>query len=185
VQLRVRIAVAMLLVALVACSQTPETSELEAQAPAPAGSPAGTPSPAPDSTAVAETEAAPASDCEDGGIGAVVAEVEGLEGEERTQRLVELAEDAGGVVSLYTVVTTDIADQIVAAFSEQYGLVLELYGASSETMSQRFLQEMAAGSPGADMVESGAADLVVFEREGALTAYESRPPDIATGRSHW
>src|SRR5680860_15514 len=176
---RVLAAVGILSLTLAACGGTPsasDTSPSETQPPGVGDESTGSTSPQGERTTPdtgGETQAAPASECDDGRVPAVVAEVEGLEGEERTQRLVELAEEAGGTVSLYTVLTTDIAEQVDAAFTERFGLDLELYRARSESVSQRLLQEVAAGSPGADVVESGAAEVIVFAREGALAPYES------------
>lgn len=108
-----------------------------------------------------------------GGLDEVLAEVEGLEGEPRTQRLAELARDAGGSVNLYTSLTSELSDRVSSAFSDQYGLDVEVYRASSESILQRLLQEVEAGRSGADLVEANGQDLVVYSREGALQPYDS------------
>lgn len=157
---------ALLSALLLSCGGSPPTSGA-------AG--AGDDPDAVDQTAGTEPGAseAAASDCGDGGIEGVVVEVEGLEGEERANRLAELAEEAGGTVSLYTALTDELAAAVEEAFTEEYGLALQVYRASGESISQRLLQEAAAGSPRADLVETGGTEMVAYSREGALAPYES------------
>lgn len=151
---------------LVACGGSPITSATGGAEPTGAGGQTPT-------QATGADDASQASDCEDGGVEEVLAEVEGLEGEERTVRLVDLAEQAGGTVHLYTSLTNDLVDQVQTAFPEEYGLDLEVYRASGESVTLRLLQEVAAGSRGADFVESGGQALVIYAREGILAPYES------------
>ena len=117
-------------------------------------------------------EQAPESDCPQGGVDGVLAEVDGLDGDERAERLAELAQEAGAV-SLYTSLTNDLVEAVTTAFTEQYGVDLQVYRASGEDITQRLLQEVTAGRPGADVVESGGVEMVVYTNEGALAAYES------------
>lgn len=108
-------------------------------------------------------------------VEAVLAEIDSARGAARTERLVELAqESAGGTVSLYTSLTADLVNQIQQGFQDDYGLTLEVYRAANEPITRRLLEEVRAGAPRADVVETNGADLVLYGREDALAVYE--PP---------
>ena len=70
----------------------------------------------------------------------------------RRDRLVELAAEEGNTLSIYTSLNADIADIVVPAFEEEFGIDVELYRADSETVLQRILQESEASFAGADIV---------------------------------
>lgn len=109
----------------------------------------------------------------EGSVQEVLGQVEGLEGQERLDRLVELAEEASGTVSLYTVLTNQSVEAFKAAFEADTGLTLEVYRASSEPIQQRILQESASGNSGADVVETVGPDMIAFSREGVLVPYDT------------
>lgn len=112
----------------------------------------------------------------DGGDSAaagVYDEVNALSGQERRDRLVELAEEEGNTLSLYTSLNAEIADLVVPAFEDEFGIDVELYRADSETILQRILQESSAGFAGADVVETNANELAVISSEELTADYES------------
>ncbi|MGH3745978.1 MAG: ABC transporter substrate-binding protein [Micromonosporaceae bacterium] len=110
----------------------------------------------------------------DAALNSVLDKVKGLHGDERADRLAKLARKDGGVVSFYTALTSGLSDSVSKAFHEEYGLKLKVYRASGEDLVKRMLEESAAGSPKADLVETGGSELVNLHDEGALAPYQ--PP---------
>ncbi len=123
--------------------------------------------------------AAPASDEgeEASGAEAVYAEVGELTGDERRDRLVELAEEEGNELSLYTSLNADIADIVVPQFEEELGISVELYRADSETILQRTLQESSADFAGADVIETNATEMAIIASEGLTGEYVGEQRD--------
>lgn len=102
----------------------------------------------------------------------VYAEIGALSGAERRDRLVELAAEEGNALSIYTSMNADIADIVVPAFEQEFGVEVELYRADSETILQRTLQESSAGFAGADVVETNANELAVIASQGLTGDYQ-------------
>jgi iron(III) transport system substrate-binding protein len=107
----------------------------------------------------------------------VFEEVGGLTGDERRDRLVELAEEEGNTLSIYTSLNADIADIVMPAFEEEFGIDVELYRADSETVLQRILQESEAQFAGADLVETNATEMAVIADEGLTADYQGEQRD--------
>ena len=107
----------------------------------------------------------------------VFEEVGALTGEERRDRLVELAEEEGNTLSIYTSLNADIADIVVPAFEEEFGIEVELYRADSETVLQRILQESEADFAGDDVVETNATEMAIIADEGLTADYEGEQRD--------
>ena len=68
---------------------------------------------------------------------------EALKGQERRDQLVKDAK-AEGELSLYTSMTSDVALAVAKAFTDKFGIKVNLYRAASETVLQRILQESSA-----------------------------------------
>ncbi|GAA1267930.1 iron ABC transporter substrate-binding protein [Pseudonocardia aurantiaca] len=102
----------------------------------------------------------------------VYAEVGPMTGDERRARLVELAAQEGKTLSIYTSLNADIADIVIPAFEQQFGIHVELYRADSETILQRTLQESSANFAGADIVETNANEMAVIAGQGLTGDYE-------------
>lgn len=94
-------------------------------------------------------------------------EIAGLSGQERRDKLVELAAEEGGL-NLYTSMTSDVADAVTEAFSDEFDIDVSLYRAGSETVLQRILQEQEAGFAGNDLVETNATELLALQKEGLM-----------------
>ena len=107
----------------------------------------------------------------------VYEEVGALTGTERRDRLVELAEEEGNTLSIYTSLNADIADIVVPAFEEEFGIDVELYRADSETVLQRILQESEASFAGADIVETNATEMAIIANEGLTGEYQGEQRD--------
>jgi iron(III) transport system substrate-binding protein len=107
----------------------------------------------------------------------VYAEIGALKGKERRNRLVELVKKEGGL-TLYTSLTNRSADKVKAAFKDAFGIEINLYRASSETILQRVLQEQRANFKGADVVESNTLEMMALQTEGHLAAYTGERRDL-------
>jgi iron(III) transport system substrate-binding protein len=98
------------------------------------------------------------------------AEIGALTGPARRAKLVELAETEG-TLDLYTSMTSDVANVLTDAFSEEFDIDVNLYRAGSETVLQRILQEHGARFQGNDIVETNANELFALNGEGLLATY--------------
>ena len=103
----------------------------------------------------------------------VLAQVEGLTGKAREDKLLELAEAEDEDVSFYTSMSSNVEEEVVGAFEDEYDLGVAVYRASSGTVLQRLLEEASAGFHGADVVESSGLEMLNLEREGVLVPYDS------------
>ncbi|MBS1694628.1 MAG: extracellular solute-binding protein [Actinobacteria bacterium] len=102
---------------------------------------------------------------------------EALSGQERRDRLVADAK-AEGVLSLYTSMTSDVADAVTKAFTADTGVKVELYRAGSETVLQRVLQESSANHSGADVMETDALEMAAISKEGLAAPYRGERRDL-------
>jgi iron(III) transport system substrate-binding protein len=109
--------------------------------------------------------------------GAKFEQYEALKGKERRDRLVQDAK-AEGELSLYTSMTSDVADAVTKAFTAQTGVKVSLYRAASETVLQRLLQEASANHPGADVVETDALEMAAIGKEKLEVAYTGERRDM-------
>jgi iron(III) transport system substrate-binding protein len=114
------------------------------------------------------------SDDDDGPtFDSVLTQVEGLTGQAREQKLLELAEAEDADLSFYTSMSSNVEEEVVGAFEDEYDLGVAVYRASSGTVLQRLLEEASAGFHGADVVESSGLEMLNLEREGVLVPYDS------------
>jgi len=164
---------AMLLIALsVACGGEEPEAPTAGETPATAGEPATAAETGSPTGTETEAEAGAA-----GTFDSVFAAVDGLTGTERRDALIELAKEGGGSLTLYTSMSETLATAVSDAFQESTGIAVDLYRAGSETVTQRLIEELAAGyESGADVVESSASDMVLQGAEGAYVPYE--PPHV-------
>jgi iron(III) transport system substrate-binding protein len=101
---------------------------------------------------------------------------EALSGQERRDRLVADAKSEGQL-TLYTSMTSDVADAVGKAFTDQFGIKINLYRAASETVLQRILQEASANHPGVDVVETDALEMAALNKEHLAAAYTGERRD--------
>jgi iron(III) transport system substrate-binding protein len=104
-------------------------------------------------------------------------EIMALSGQERRDRLVELATEEGQL-NLYTSMTSDVADAVSEAFTDQFDIDVNLYRANGETVTQRVLQEQEAGYFGNDVVETDGIEMAALEREGVMSPYSGERRDL-------
>jgi iron(III) transport system substrate-binding protein len=104
-------------------------------------------------------------------------EYEALKGKERRDRLIQDAK-AEGELTLYTSMTSDVAEAVTKAFTEQTGIKVSLYRAASETVLQRLMQEASANHPGADVVETNDREMSAVGTEGLAEPYTGERRDL-------
>jgi iron(III) transport system substrate-binding protein len=105
-----------------------------------------------------------------------LAELAMYDGPDRTRRLVEGAKKEG-VVTIYSSVTVDDMKVLSAAFEKKYGVKLQAWRASSESILQRALIEHRGGRYDVDAIETSAAEMESLHRERLLQ--EVKSPHIA------
>ncbi len=105
------------------------------------------------------------------------AEIGGLTGQERRDKLVSMAQEEGEF-NLYTSMTSDVAEAVTEAFSDEFDVDVNLYRAGSETVLQRILQEQKARFYGNDAVETNATEMFAFSQEGLLAEVKSERREL-------
>lgn len=111
-------------------------------------------------------------------------EMNGLPDQERRDKLVSLAQEEGEL-DFYTSMTSEVADPVAEAFTDEFDVDVNLYRAGSETVLQRILQEAGAGYAGNDVVETNATEMFALgDKEGLLADYVGDRRDLVpdTGR---
>src|SRR5439155_18177555 len=105
-----------------------------------------------------------------------IAELATYAGADRTERLIAGARKEG-VVSVYSSVTVDDQKALVNAFEKKYGVKLQFWRASSESILQRAMVEARGGRYEVDAIETSAAEMESLHRERLLQ--EVKSPHIA------
>jgi ABC-type Fe3+ transport system substrate-binding protein len=105
-----------------------------------------------------------------------LAELAMYDGPDRTKRLVEGAKKEG-TVTIYSSVTVDDMKVLSAAFEKKYGVKLQAWRASSESILQRAMVEARGGRYDVDAIETSAAEMESLHRERLLQ--EVKSPHIA------
>jgi iron(III) transport system substrate-binding protein len=110
----------------------------------------------------------------------VYADLLKLPASERHAALVKAANEEGAV-TIYTSMTSDVADEVIGEFEDTYDdLDVSVYRADSETVLQRVLQEQKAGFYGNDVVESNATEMIAMEQEGLMSPYRGPARDAVS-----
>ena len=104
-------------------------------------------------------------------------EIGAMSGQERRDELVKRAQEEGEL-DLYTSMTSEVADVVTEAFSDEFDVDVNLYRAGSETVLQRVLQEAGAGYAGSDVVETNATELFALSTEKLLAEYAGERRDM-------
>jgi iron(III) transport system substrate-binding protein len=97
------------------------------------------------------------------------------QGADRAQRLAEGARREGSRFNLYTSLTTEDMAALNSAFEAKYGVKVQMWRASSDSVLQRVLAEAKAGRDDVDIIETNAPPLETLHREGLLQ--EVRSPE--------
>src|SRR5262245_26711018 len=91
-------------------------------------------------------------------VSPTLAELASYTGPDRTERLIAGAKKEG-VVTVYSSVTVDDQKALVTAFDRKYGVKLQFWRASSESILQRAMVEYRGGRYEADAIEPSAAEM--------------------------
>jgi iron(III) transport system substrate-binding protein len=94
-------------------------------------------------------------------------EIAAYQGADRTQRLIDGAKREGAV-SLYSTSVAEDTTPIVDAFRREYGIDVQVWRGSTETVAQRAIAETRAGRCPADAFLSGPPALEPLHREKLL-----------------
>jgi len=101
------------------------------------------------------------------GVRATTAEIGQWTGETRMSRLMEAAR-AEGELTFYTSIPVGTTTLITDAFTEKYGVRVNMWRSESTQLLQRAVNEARAGRPSVDVVEAAAAEVEAMDREGLL-----------------
>jgi iron(III) transport system substrate-binding protein len=85
-------------------------------------------------------------------------------------RLVDAAK-AEGELTVYTSMTSDVIQAVSDAFTEAYGIDVNVYRAGSETVLQRIDQEQKANFQGNDVVETNFLEMFEMSQLGYLSPF--------------
>lgn len=109
-----------------------------------------------------------------GDLPQVYAQLKDLEGQARTKKLVELAKEEDASLTWYTSMNVEDSTPVAEAFTEEYGIDVEIYRASSSDVLKRVLQESKANyAGGADIVASNGPEMQILNGEGLLQPLET------------
>lgn len=109
-------------------------------------------------------------------ISPTLAELATYTGPDRTERLIAGARKEG-VVTVYSSITVDDQKALVAAFERKYGVKLQFWRSSSESILQRAMVEYRGGRYEVDAIETSAAEMESLHREKLLV--EVKSPHLA------
>jgi len=105
-----------------------------------------------------------------------LAELATYSGPDRTQRLIAGARKEGSV-TLYSSMTVGDMKIVTSGFEKKYGVKVQPWRASSESILRRALIEQRAGRYDVDIIETSSAEMEALHREGLLQ--EVRSPHLA------
>jgi len=97
-------------------------------------------------------------------------------GPDRTERLIAGARKEGAV-TLYSSMTVGDMKIVTSGFEKKYGVKVQPWRASSESILRRAMIEQRAGRYDVDIIETSAAEMEAMHREGLLQ--EVRSPHLA------
>jgi iron(III) transport system substrate-binding protein len=99
---------------------------------------------------------------------------DGLSGSAREDALIDAAKDEGEL-TVYSAFNDE--QKMADAFTEKYGIRVNVYKANSETVLQRVVQESTAQRLGNDVLVLPAVDISAMESRGVLGDYSSQYRD--------
>ena len=94
------------------------------------------------------------------------------QGADRAERLVRAAKQEGSLV-LYSTMTLEDANPLLAAFEKKHGIKVKMWRAVNQKLVQRALAEARAGQLAADAFEGSGPGLEILHQEGLLEQFHS------------
>jgi iron(III) transport system substrate-binding protein len=120
------------------------------------------------SIAIALPVAARAADTAD----TIIPTMAAYKGADRQQKLVEAAKKEG-TLTLYTSITQDIAQKLIADFESKYDVKVKLWRSGDGNVLQRVISERNAGRPVVDAINIGTVEMEMAHREKLLLSFKS------------
>jgi iron(III) transport system substrate-binding protein len=110
-------------------------------------------------------------------------------GADRDERLLAGARQEGGL-TLYSTMTPEDADPLLAAFEKKYGVKVTMWRGINQKLVQRALAEARAGRQAADAYEGSGHGMEILYREGLLErfwspAFADIPPEAFPRHGHY
>lgn len=105
------------------------------------------------------------------------AQIAGLPKDQQVAKAEAVARQEGNTLSLYTSMTSDVATPVTQAFEKKYGIKVNVFRGTSETVLQRTLQEVQAGKAGADALETNFAELMALADNNFLADFNGAALD--------
>jgi len=97
-----------------------------------------------------------------------------LPADQQVEKAIELAKKEGSV-NVYGSITPTVFDQLKKAFTSKYGISVNDFRGSPETVLQRVTQELQANRAGADVVDISDSQMADLADEGGLMPHYSGP----------
>jgi iron(III) transport system substrate-binding protein len=94
------------------------------------------------------------------------------QGADRAQRLISQAKKEGGL-SLYSTMTQEDANPLLAAFEKKYGIKVMMWRGLNQKLVQRALAEARAGKHAVDVYEGSGHGMEILYREALLEKFHS------------
>ncbi len=125
--------------------------------------------------AATQAEGAATGTCENTAATKLIEQTANMTGKAREDFLLKRAVDEeGGEINLYGQTTLEDMAQITSAFEDKYeDLTVQFWGAPSDQVRQRLLEEDRAGYAGADIIDLEAPEMVILNKQGLLTKASS------------
>ena len=110
-------------------------------------------------------------------IKAVLKQVAGKSPKRREAILYNLAKKEGGTLNWYTSLSRTIGPGVIKAFEAKYsGIKVSMFRGASEDVTARLYQEAAAGTSGADVVETNGTEMTFYQhKKTILVPYRGSP----------
>jgi iron(III) transport system substrate-binding protein len=102
-----------------------------------------------------------------------IASVKGLKGDERIAKLKSMASSEGNALTLWTSLNKEQATPLMAAFTKDTGVKVDLYINDADSLLQKGLQELQAKKFSPDIYENHGVDIIPLGKMGAFVDYES------------
>jgi iron(III) transport system substrate-binding protein len=108
-----------------------------------------------------------------------ISDLASYQGADRTQRLVAGAKKEGAV-SVYTSISSAVAQKLQEDFEKKYGVKVKLWRAGDRTVLQKIVSESKSSASGFDVVNIGSLEMEMLHREKLLQPIKTPLADKLT-----
>ena len=102
----------------------------------------------------------------------VIQSMAAYKGADRMQKLIAAAKKEGSV-TIYTSISSAVAQKMSVDFEAKYGVKVKLWRAGDAKVLQRVLSERSANRPAVDVINMGSAEMEMAHREKLLESFKS------------